>query len=33
MPEKLKCLAEVELCDTDIETEVCAREVEVFGRG
>ena len=33
MPEKLRCLAQVELRDTDREIEVCAREVEVFGRG
>ena len=33
VPEELRCLAEVELHDIDIETEVCAREVEVFGRG
>ena len=56
MPEELRCLAEVELCDTDTvterlrcvpvrwryllelcdtdrEIELCARGVEVFGRG
>ena len=25
VPEELRCLAEVELCDTDREVEVCAR--------
>ena len=33
VPEKLRCLAEVELHDTDREIEVCAKGVEVFGRG
>ena len=30
VPKELRCLAEVELCDTDREIELCARGADVF---
>ena len=33
VPVRWRYLPEVELCDTDREIELCARGVEVFGRG